>query len=90
MELLTAGAIYERQVPANEEAIMVFIRTYGSVAPIEIKMAFDLTDADLQSTVGSLLTQQMISRREAGNGYFISPITSSMACDAATGICAGV
>jgi putative protein-disulfide isomerase len=30
----------------------------------------------------------MITRREAGNGYFISPILSSMACDIATGICA--
>jgi len=90
MELLTNGAIRERLVPASEEAIMAFIRTYGSVAPIEIKMAFDLTDAELQSTVDALLTQQTISRREAGNGCFISPITSSMACDIATGICAGV
>lgn len=90
MELLTNGAICERQVPASEEAIMVFIRTYGSVAPIEIKMAFDLTDTELQSTLDSLLTQQMISRREAGNGYFISPTTRSMVCDTATGTCAVV
>lgn len=88
MELLTNGAIQERQVPASEEAIMGFIRTYGSVAPIEIKMAFDLTDAELKSAVDSILTQQMITRREAGNGHFFSPTTSSMACDSANGICA--
>lgn len=90
MELLTNGAIHERQAPASEEAIMAFIRSYGSVAPIEIKIAFDLTNADLKSTVDSLLTRQMISRRVAGNGYFISPTTSSMACDSTTGICTGV
>ena len=90
MEYLTNGAIHECLVPASEEAIMAFIRMYGSVAPIEIKMAFDLTDAELKSTVGSLLTQKMITRREAGNDYFISPITSSMTCDTATGICAVV
>src|SRR6185369_14489666 len=90
IELLTNGAIHERLVPASEEAIMAFIRTYGSVAPIEIKMAFDLTDAELKSTVDTLLSQQLITRREAGNGYFISPITGSMACDAATGVCAVV
>jgi putative protein-disulfide isomerase len=88
IELLTNGTINEHLVPASEEAIMAFIRTYGSVAPIEIKITFDLTDVELKSTVDSLLTQQMITRREAGNGYFISPITSSMACDAVTGICA--
>lgn len=88
MEFLTDGAVRERLVPASEEAIMAFIRTYGSVAPIEIKMTFDLTDVELKSTVDSLLTQQMITRREAGNGYFVSPTSSSMACDTATGICA--
>lgn len=90
METLTEGAILERSIPASEEAIMAFIRTYGSVAPIEIKMAFDLNDAELKSTVDSLLAQQIITRREAGNGYFISPTISSMACDTATGICAGI
>jgi Ni,Fe-hydrogenase III large subunit len=50
-------------------------------------MAFDLTDAELTQIVDSLLKQQLITRRVAGNGYFISPKISSMACDAATGIC---
>src|SRR6185369_5613658 len=90
IDYLANGTINERLVTASEEAIMAFIRTYGSVAPIEIKMAFDLTDAELKSSVNSLLAQQMIARREAGNGYFVSPILSSMACDAATGICAVV
>lgn len=90
IDYLPNGTINERLVPASEEAIMAFIRTYGSVAPIEIKMTFDLTDVELKSAVNSLLTQQKITRREAGNRYFVSPITSSMACDTATGICAVV
>lgn len=88
MEYLTNGAIHERLVPASEEAIMAFIRTYVSVAPIEVQMAFDLTDEEMKSAVDSLLTKQLITRREAGNGYFISPKTSSMVCDPATGMCA--
>jgi putative protein-disulfide isomerase len=34
------------------------------------------------------LTKQLIQKREAGNGYFISPKVSAAACDSATGICA--
>ena len=84
---LSKGTIDERLVPSSEEVIMKFIRTYGSVAPIEIKMAFDLTDAELMAIVDSLLKQQLITRRAAGNGYFISSRSSSVACETATGIC---
>jgi len=85
---LTNGTIHERPIAASEEAIMAFIRKYDSVAPIEIKMTFDMTDVELKSVGDSLLTKQMITRREAGNGYFFSARSSSMACDSATGICA--
>lgn len=82
---LTNGTLLDRPIPAGEEAIMEFIRRYASVAPIEIKMTFDLTEVELQSAVDSLLNKQMITRREAGNGYFVSAKISSMACDTATG-----
>jgi len=88
IDYLANGTINERLVPASEEAIMAFIRTYGSVAPIEIKMAFDLTDIELRAAMASLLARWLITRREVGNGYFISPRISSMACDNATGMCA--
>lgn len=39
---LTVGVIQERPLPADEESIMAFITRYGSVAPIEIQMTFDL------------------------------------------------
>ena len=84
---LSGGAIQERPVPANEETIMAFITRYGSVAPVEIQMTFDLTNDGLKTVIDSLLHKQLVRRREAGNGYFISPKVSAAACDPATGVC---
>jgi len=86
---LANGTIRERPIPADEEAIMAFIQKYASVAPVEIKMTFDLTDIELNSAINSLMAQQRITRREAGNGYFLSPKISPMICDAPTGVCTG-
>jgi len=83
---LTGGEIQERPVSASEESIMAFITRYGSVAPIEIQMTFDLTNDELKTVVSSLLTKKRIQKREAGNGFFISPKVST-ACDSATGVC---
>ncbi len=83
---LTGGEIQERPAPANEESIMSFITRYDSVAPIEIQMTFDLTNDELKAVITSLLNKQLIHKREAGNGYFISPKVSA-ACDSATGVC---
>jgi predicted DsbA family dithiol-disulfide isomerase len=85
---LTGGEIQERLVSANEESIMEFINKYGSVAPIEIQMTFDLTNDELEIVVNSLLTKKLIQKREAGNGYFISPKGNAAACDPAMGVCA--
>jgi putative protein-disulfide isomerase len=85
---LTGGEIQERPVSTNEESIMAFVIRYGSVAPIEIQMTFDLTNDELKAVVNSLLNKQLIQKREAGNGHLISPKVSAMACDSATGVCA--
>jgi predicted DsbA family dithiol-disulfide isomerase len=84
---LSGGEIQERPVSADEGSIMAFITRYGSVAPIEIQMTFDLSDDELKTVIDSLLNKQLIQKREAGNGYFISPKTSAAACDPATGVC---
>jgi putative protein-disulfide isomerase len=39
---LSGGAIQKRPVSSDEGTIMAFITRYGSVAPIEIQMTFDL------------------------------------------------
>jgi hypothetical protein len=85
---LTGGEIQEHPIPADEETIMSFIAKYGSVAPIEIQMTFDLTNDELKTIVNSMMTKKLIQKREAGNGCFISPRVSPAACDAKTGTCA--
>jgi putative protein-disulfide isomerase len=85
---LAGGEIEEHLVSANEESIMAFIARYGSVAPIEIQMTYDITNDELKAIIDSLLNKQLIQKREAGNGYFISPKVSALACDSATGACA--
>jgi hypothetical protein len=84
---LSGGEIQERPVSSDEGSIMAFITRYGSVAPIEIQMTFDLINDELKTAIDSLLNKQLIQKREAGNGYFISAKTSAAACDPATGVC---
>ncbi len=84
---LTGGEIQERPVAADEGSIMAFITRYGSAAPIEIQMTFDLSNDELKTMIDSLLDKQLVQKREAGNGYFISPKVSAAACDPATGVC---
>lgn len=84
---LSGGEIEEHPVSANEESIMAFIARYGSVAPIEIQMTYDLTNDELKAVIDSLVNKQLIRKREAGNGYFIFPKVSAVACDSATGVC---
>ncbi len=88
IEHLSGGEIQERLISADEESIMAFISRYGSAAPIEIQMTFDLTSDELKAVVDSLLAKKLIQKREAGNGYFISPNMSAAACDPASGVCA--
>jgi len=84
---LSGGEIQERPVSADEGSLMAFITRYGSVALIEIQMTFDLGDDELKTVIDSLLNKQLIQKREAGNGYFISPKASAASCDPATGVC---
>ena len=84
---LTGGEIQERPVSSDEGSLMAFIIRYGSVAPIEVQMTFNLSDDELKTVIDSLLGKQLIQKREAGNGYFISPKLSAAACDPSTGVC---
>jgi len=84
---LSGGEIQERPVPTDEGSLMAFIIRYGSVAPIEIQMTFDLSDDELHTVIDSLLDKHLIQKRDAGNGYFISPKVSAAACDPSSGVC---
>lgn len=84
---LSEGRIVEHIPSPTKEEVLAFIRKYGTVAPIEVKEAFELSDADLKSTIDSLVAEQSIDVRQAGNGVFYSPRKDPLACDPVTGTC---
>lgn len=84
---VTNGEIQEVKIQPTEENVFEFIKKYSTLAPAEIKMPFDLSDIELEKILSSLLEKQLITKRLAGNGYFISPKNNPMACDVNTGTC---
>lgn len=81
------GVIQEVKLSPTAENVFEFIKKYHSLAPVEIKMAFDLPEAEFEKTQNSLLEKRLITIKEAGNGYFISPKNNPLACDIETGSC---
>lgn len=84
---LSNGVVKEITVASGEDAVLDFITKYLSVAPIELKMALNLTLEDLDEHVNSLINKKLITKRLAGNGYFLTPRSNPMACDPETGYC---
>ncbi|MHB9055650.1 MAG: DsbA family protein [Paludibacteraceae bacterium] len=80
-------AIQATQVSGNEEDVLDFIKKYDNLAPLEIKMTFDFSDVELENRLNLLLEKQLISKREVGNGYFISVKNNPLTCDIETGVC---
>lgn len=81
------GEISELNVEANEENVLEFINNYGTAAPVEVKMAFNLTDNKYRKIESSLLEKMMVNKKEAGNGYFLIRKVNPMTCDSDTGTC---
>jgi len=84
---LTNGEIQEMKPLPTEDNVLEFINKNGSLAPVEIKMPFDLTDAELDKIINSLQEKKLVAKRVAGNGYFISPLNNPMMCDVDSGMC---
>lgn len=84
---LSSGEIKENNMESSENAVLNFISKYVSVAPVEISMAFHLSDNTLEKHIDSLIEKQKITKRKAGNGYFLSPKSNPMLCDSDTGLC---
>jgi putative protein-disulfide isomerase len=84
---LTNGEVKELKELPTEENVFEFIEKYNSLAPVEIKMAFDLSESEFEKIQNSLLEKQLITKKEAGNGYFITPKNSPLTCDIETGVC---
>jgi hypothetical protein len=86
MQRLTDGAIVERDVDASDASILAFIREHGNLAPAEIKSAFSLSDGETEAQIARLLSQNAISKRAVGNGFFIRAKEAGV-CASAAGIC---
>lgn len=84
---LTNGEIKENKIESDEDTVLDFINKHLSVAPVEIKMAFDLSEFEFEKIQNSLIEKQFITKRVAGNGYFLSQKSNPMACDPDTGSC---
>ena len=84
---LTNGEIQEVKLQPTEENVLNFINKHDSLAPVEIKMPFDLSDAELDKIINSLQEKKLVAKRVAGNGYFISPLNNPMMCDVDSGMC---
>lgn len=87
IENTTEGAIAEGPVQKSEQAVLEFINQFESVAPVEIKTAFDLTDKEMGCLVNPLFNQEKIRKVWAGNGYLIRPARKTVGCDTEPGVC---
>lgn len=84
---ITNGELVEVKPEPSEDNILEFIKKYGSLAPVEIKMPFDLSDEGLEKMLNLLSGKRLINKRPAGNGYFISAVNNPMECNSETGAC---
>ncbi len=83
-----AGEVIREQAPEkSEENVLAFVQKHGRVAPVEIQTAFNLSAAEQQQLVDSLLSKQLISITPAGNGWFIQRTANPLVCDPVTGLC---
>jgi predicted DsbA family dithiol-disulfide isomerase len=69
---LAGGELEVREIAADEDSVLAFIRKYGKVAPREVAEVFSLSDAEVEDWITRLENRGSISRRQAGNSWFLS------------------
>ena len=87
IQYLGDGKVEALEISSNEESIVKFVERYGSVAPVEIGTAFELSSRHLDDVIASLTSQGRIEVRKVGNGHLITPTAGAMACDVDAGVC---
>ena len=87
IDQLTNNELIPKTVEKTEENIMSFINKFQKVAPAEIAAAFDLSKAEVDEIVKSLMNQRLIKASKVGNGYFVTANSNTLACDPNTGVC---
>jgi len=84
---LSGGEIKENNKVANVETVLTFVKSYGSAAPVEVKIAFDLSEEKYKELEQVLIEKNKVSKKIAGNGYFLIPSGNPMSCDPKTKTC---
>ena len=84
---ITDGTITERPVKKSEEEVIDFIKQFDSVAPIEIRKTFDLSEKEMDCILKPLLERETVRKVWAGNGYLLRPARKTVSCDTETGVC---
>lgn len=87
IQTLSGGIVQGTPPGKTADDVLVFLRTYGRAAPVELTTVFDLTSKELESTLTSLLEERRIRRVAVGNGYFLEPTTVGPVCDGEKGVC---
>jgi predicted DsbA family dithiol-disulfide isomerase len=84
---ITNGELTPKNIEKTEENIINFIKKLEHVAVFEIATAFDLSKTELEKILESLDKQKLINIVQKGNGYFVTPSASPLACNPDTGMC---
>ncbi len=87
IQTLSGGIVQGKPPGKTGEDVLMFLRTYGRAAPVELTTVFDLTSKELEKILTSLLEERRIRRVAAGNGYFLEQATVGPVCDGETGVC---
>lgn len=87
IDQLTNNELIPKTIEKTEENIISFINKFQSVAPAEIAATFNLSKAEVDEIVESLMNQNLIKASKVGNGYFITANSNTLACDPDSRVC---
>ncbi|MBK5239643.1 DsbA family protein [Clostridium sp.] len=88
IQSVTNHEIIDTVPEKTEENLLMFIRKYGRVAPVEIQLSFDLNEVEVNELLEQLIEKNLCRKVAAGNGSFIEAMNNPTSCDIITGICA--
>lgn len=84
---LSNGAVQDNVPERTDANILDFVSRYGRVAPVEIRMAFDLSESETGAIIDRLAAHGQVKSTPAGNGAFVEATGTSLTCDLKSGTC---
>ena len=90
LRLVSDGTAVEKTLPKTADAIIDFVRRWGSAADIEITTTFALTPAEWATLAPQIEANSSVTVVPAGNGRFFRSLATTPVgtCDPVTGVCA--